>query len=77
MNERLRCENSNEATSSFAILLFITSVVQSVILVLLICGLMNDYFSVVLSSLFLNRNLMKIKGFLPKQSGARDLRPRG
>ena len=28
-------------------------------------------------SLFLNRNLMKIKGFLPKQSGARDLRARG
>ena len=25
-------------------------------------------------SLFLNRNLMKIKGFLSKQSGARDLR---
>ena len=47
MNERLRCENSNEATSSFPILLFITSVVQSVILILLICGL-NDYFSVVL-----------------------------
>ena len=47
MNERLRCENSNEARSSFAILLFITSVVQSVILILLICGL-NDYFSVVL-----------------------------
>ena len=77
MNKSLRCQNSNEARSSFAILLFITSVVQSVILVLLICGLMNDYFSVVLSSLFLNRNLMKIKGFLPKQSGARDLRPRG
>ena len=47
MNKRLRCENSNEARSSFAILLFITSVVQSVILILLICGL-NDYFSVVL-----------------------------
>ena len=77
MNKSLRCQNSNEARSSFAILLFITSVVQSVILGLLICGLMNDYFSVVLSSLFLNRNLMKIKGFLPKQSGARDLRPRG
>ena len=28
-------------------------------------------------SLFLNRNLMKIKGFLSKQSGARDLRARG
>ena len=77
MNKSLRCQNSNEARSSFAILLFITSVVQSVILVLLICGLMNDYFSVVLSSLFLNRNLMKIKDFLPKQSGARDLRARG
>ena len=77
MNKSLRCQNSNEARSSFAILLFITSVVQSTILGLLICGLMNDYFSVVLSSLFLNRNLMKIKGFLPKQSGARDLRPRG
>ena len=51
MNERLRCENSNEATSSFAILLFITSVVQSVILILLICGL-NDYFSVVLFAKF-------------------------
>ena len=47
MNKRLRCENSNEARSSFAILLFITSVVQSVILILLICGLVNDYFSVV------------------------------
>ena len=47
MNERLRCENSNEAKSSFPILLVITSVVQSVILILLICGL-NDYFSVVL-----------------------------
>ena len=47
MNERLRCENSNEATSSFATFLFTTSVVQSVILILLICGL-NDYFSVVL-----------------------------
>ena len=47
MNERLRCENSNEATSSFPILLFITSVVQSVTLILLICGL-NDCFSVVL-----------------------------
>ena len=46
MNERLRCENSNEATSSFATFLFTTSVVQSVILILLICGL-NDYFSVV------------------------------
>ena len=45
MNERLRCENSNEARSSFAIFLFITSVVQSVILILLICGLINDYFS--------------------------------
>ena len=77
MNERLRCENSNEARSSFAILLFITSVVQSVILILLICGLVNDYFSVMLRSLFVNRNLMKIKGFLPKQSGARDLRARG
>ena len=47
MNKRLRCENSNEARSSFAILLFITLVVQSVILILLICGLVNDYFSVV------------------------------
>ena len=47
MNKSLRCENSNEARSSFAILLFITSVVQSVILILLIYGLMNDYFSVV------------------------------
>ena len=28
-------------------------------------------------SLFLNRILMKIKGFLSKQSGARDLRARG
>ena len=75
MNKRLRCENSNEARSSFAILLFITSVVQSVILILLICGLINYYFSVF--SLFLNRYLMKIKGFLSKQSGARDLRARG
>ena len=47
MNERLRCENSNEATSSFPIFLFSKSVVQSVILILLICRL-NDYFSVVL-----------------------------
>ena len=45
MNERLRCEDSNEASSSFAILLFITSVVQSVILIRPICGL-NDHFSV-------------------------------
>ena len=45
MNKRLRCENSNEATSSFSILFFITSVVQTVILILSICGL-NDYFSV-------------------------------
>ena len=47
MNKSLKCENSNEARSSFAILLFITSVAQSVILILLIYGLMNDYFSVV------------------------------
>ena len=47
MNERLRCENSNEASSSFPIFFFIKSVVQSVILILLICGL-NDYFSDVL-----------------------------
>ena len=47
MNERLRCENSNEAASSFPIFLFITSVVQSVIVILPICGL-NDYLSVVL-----------------------------
>ena len=73
MNERLRCENSNEATSSFAILLFITSVVQSVILILLICGL-NDYFSVVL---FVSQSysLPKVKGFpVSKQSGARNLK---
>ena len=47
MNERLKCENSNEASSSFPIFLFIKSVVHSVILTLLICRL-NDYFSVVL-----------------------------
>ena len=47
MNKSLRCQNSNEARSSFAIFLFITSVVQNVILILLICGLINDYFSVV------------------------------
>ena len=47
MNKSFRCENSNKARSSFAILLFITSVVQIVILILLICGLINDYFSVV------------------------------
>ena len=47
MNKRLRCENSNEARSSFAIFLCIVSVVQSDILILLICGLINDYFSVV------------------------------
>ena len=73
MNERLRCENSNEATSSFPIFLFITSVVQSVILILLICGL-NDYFSVVL---FVSESysLPKVKGFpVSKQSGARNLR---
>ena len=46
MNEKLRFENSNEATSSFPIFLFITSVVQSGILILLIWGL-TDYFSVV------------------------------
>ena len=72
MNERLRCENSNEATSSFPILLFITSVVQSVILILLICGL-NDYF--LSCCLFLNGTLRKVKGFpVSKQSGARNLR---
>ena len=75
MNERLmiRCENSNEATSSFATFLFTTSVVQSVILILLICGL-NDYFSVVL---FVSQSysLPKMKGFpVSKQSGARNLR---
>ena len=72
MNERLRCENSNEATSSFPIFLFITSVVQSVILIL-ICGL-NDYFSVVF---FVSQSysLPKVKGFpVSKQSGARNLR---
>jgi len=58
MNKSLRCENSNEARSSFANLLFITSVVQSVILVLLICGLINDYFSVVffVSQSYFNEN---------------------
>ena len=73
MNERLRCENSNETSSSFPIFLFIKSVVQSVILILLICGL-NDYFSVVL---FVSQSysLPKVKGFpVSKQSGARNLK---
>ena len=75
----LRCQNSNETRSSFSILLFIASVAQSDhdIHILLICGLINGYFSFLSRSLFLNRNLMKIKGFLSKQSGARDLRARG
>ena len=47
MNQSLGCQNSNEARSSFAILLFIISVVQSDSLILLICGLINDYFSLV------------------------------
>ena len=76
MNKNLRCENSNEARSSFAIFWFITSVVQSVILILSICGL-NDYFSV---ALFVSKEYfteIKIKGFLSKQSGARNLRAKG
>ena len=72
MNKSLRCENSNEATSSFPIFLFITSVVQSVILTLLICGL-NDYFSVVL---FVSQSYFAESKRLPglQQSGARNLR---
>ena len=62
MNERLRCENANEARSSFPILLFITSVVQSVIFILLICGL-NDYFLFLSCCLFLTGTLWKVKGF--------------
>ena len=68
MNKSLRSENSNEAGSSFAILLFFTSVVQSVILVLLICGLINDYFSVVflVSQSYFNENKrLRIFAYLP------------
>ena len=75
MNERLRCENSNEATSSFATFLFTTSVVQSVILILLICGL-NDYFSVVLFvSQWYFAESKRLPGLQTIRSGAKDKRP--